>query len=469
MSVVVSYKRQTVVFVVMAIIALAATEAAVRLLEETVEPRCAFINHELYRDVPASVKKDMCREYWSVLSDYDGKTYAPRPMTGTHVSIDEGGFRGRGPSTIDNGSYRIFMLGGSTTIGSVTTSDDLTIPALLEKKLRDSGLDARVVNAGVGGAATYDERYRLERYAEEWDPDMVIMYDGVNELTYQGATYEEYLDVDYWYRLEGGGGLRVPLPAGYEGLVDTANWGEIDSELVDDSELADGLHGVPPINVSETEEDGQSGQQWGPGIGIARLAVWLDYKTALGAIAWLRDATTLGPTSPERAAWECLVGAGEPLCRELGPTSPERAAWEGSVLMGDPAPVIERSLHNNWAAVCRLGEERGFDTVNFLQPHLGTADRAISEHEVNSYYAPQTIKTDPPTYVRASKFLANVTLDPAMYRPCENVHDLRGAFDGMDGVVVYYDWMHMRGAGNDVVASAMYDAVRPLVADSLAA
>ena len=437
MSVVVSYKRQTVVFVVMAIIALAATEAAVRLLKETIVTSCAFGNHELYRDVPADIKEDMCREYWSLLSDYDGKVYTPRPMAGTHISIDEDGFRGSGPSTIDDGSYRIFMLGGSTTIGLATTSDELTIPALLEKKLRDSGLDARVVNAGIGGAATYDERYRLERHAGEWDPDMVIMYDGVNEITYQGVTYEEYLGVDYWYVLENGGGLRVPLPSGYEGLVDTANWGNVNY-----SELAGGLRGVPL--VSAPEGDGAPGRQWGPGIGIERLAIWLDYKTVLGAIQWARDAANPSP-------------------------DPDPASWEGGVLMGDPAPVIERSLHGNWAAVCELGEDRGFTTVNFLQPHLGTADREITEHEMQAYYTWHPINTDPPTYVRASQFSANVTLDPARYHPCENVHDLRGAFDGMDGVTVYFDWQHMRGSGNDVVASAMYDVVRPLVADGLAA
>ena len=432
MSVVVSYKRQTVVFAVMAVIALAATEVAVRLLEETVIPRCAFLGHELFYDVPTNVKEDMCKEYWAVLSDYDGKTYVPRPFDGRHVSIDEGGFRGAGPGTIDDGSYRIFMLGGSTTFGFITASDDLTIPSLLEKKLRDSGLDARVVNAGIGGSSTYDERYRVDRYAGEWDTDMVIMYDGVNELTYQGATYEEFLYVDYWYVLKDGGGLRAPLPSAYEGLVDIANWGNVNY-----SDLPDGLRGVSPINI--TEEDGPAGQQWvGPGIGIARLAIWLDYKTALGAIQWLRDAANPRP-------------------------EPDPASWEGSVLLGDPAPVIERSLHANWAAVCELGESRGFTTVNFLQPHLGTADRKISEHEVQSYYQAQPIKTDPPTYVRASQFLGNVTLDPARYHPCGNVHDLRGAFDGMDGATIYYDWHHMRGGGNDVVASAMYEIVRPLV------
>ena len=447
MSVVVSYRRQAVVFAVMAAIALVATEAAVRMLEETVIPKCTFLSHDLYRDVPIEVKEDMCREYWSSLSDYDGKTYVPRPFDGRHISIDEGGFRGAGPGTIDNGSYRIFMLGGSTTIGLVTVSDDLTIPALLEKKLRDSGLDARVVNAGVTAASTHDERYRVERY-EEWDPDMVIMYDGVNEITYQGATYEEFLDVEHWYNVGGAGGLRVPLPAGYGGLVDTDNWG-----MLDNSTLSDGRHDLPPLpgdlpppsqpaNASGDEAgDTKAGRQWGPGIGIERLAIWLDYRTALGAIEWLREHT-----APRR----------------------DHASWEDNVLMGDPSHVIERSLHANWAAVCELGESRGFTTVNFLQPHLGTADRAISEHEVDSYYAPQLIKTDPPTYVRASQLLANVTLDPAGYHPCGNVHDLRGVFDGMGGATIYFDWHHMRGGGNDVVASAMYDIVRPLVADGLA-
>ena len=94
MSVVVSYKRQTVVFVVMAIIALAATEAAVRLLEETAGPKCASLSHELYHDIPSSVKEDMCKEYSSIRSDYDGKAYTLRPLTGIHVNIDEDGFSG---------------------------------------------------------------------------------------------------------------------------------------------------------------------------------------------------------------------------------------------------------------------------------------------------------------------------------------------------------------------------------------
>ena len=437
MSVVVSYKRQAVVFVAMAAIALAATEAAVRMLEETaVASDCGFLAHELYRDIPLRVREDMCREYLSVKSDYDGMVYTPRTFDGRHISIDEGGFRGRGPGTISDGSYRIFMLGGSTTYGSVTLGDDLTIPALLEKKLRDSGLDARVVNAGVGAASTYDERYRVERYGEEWDPDMVIMYDGVNEIVYQGVTYDEFLGAGHWYRAGGGGGIRAPLPAGYGGLVDTDRWGAFNHSVLDG-----GLHDSPAANASASEP---AGRQWGPGIGIARLVIWLDYRTALGAIEWLRAVSSPGSAASDRASVD-------------------------DILVGDPAPAIARSLHANWAAVCELGESRGFTTVNFLQPHLGTADRAISEHEEPSYHYLQPIKLDPLTYVRASQFLANVTLDPAGYYPCRHVHDLRGVFDGMDGATIYYDWHHMRGGGNDVVASAMYDIVRPLVVDDITA
>ena len=295
-----------------------------------------------------------------------------------------------------------------------------------------------MVNAGAPGASTYEERYRVERYAGEWDPDMVIMYDGVNEIVYQGATYEEFLGAGHWVKVDAVGGLRAPLPAGYEGSLNTTNWGEVDDPALGVQHRV-GFANESKAEPAEPAEPAEQ-RQWGPGIGIERLAIWLDYKTALGAIQWLRGATTPAP--------------------EHDPSS-----WEDSVLMGDPSPVIERSLHDNWAAVCELGEDMGFTTVNFLQPHLGTADRAITEHEMKAYYAWYPIKTDPPTYVRASQFLANVTLDPAEYRPCTNVHDLRGAFDGMDGVTVYFDWHHMRGSGNDVVASAMYDIVRPLVAD----
>ena len=58
---------------------------------------------------------------------------------------------------------------------------------------------------------------------------MVIMYDGVNELIYQGVTYEEFLDTEHWVKVEGGGALSIPLPDGYEELINTANWAMVEN------------------------------------------------------------------------------------------------------------------------------------------------------------------------------------------------------------------------------------------------
>ena len=414
MSVVVSYKRQAVVFAVLAVVALAATELAVRYFDDPALDAllCTqFMGSALYRDVPDHTKAAMCREYVGVEYEDDGKIRVPLPFEGTHVNINADGFRGPSLDALGGDPYTIFMLGGSTTYGLVTVGDDRTIPALLERRLRDAGLDARVVNAGVPGASTLQERYRLEHDIAHRDPDMVITYDGVNEWYIPELSYDEFLAVDGW--------------AGAGGAADNGTSAEA------------GAAGGGQRAAPEAPRAGDL--LLGLGRGVQALAASLDYRTGIGAIKFLKDAVPLAAV-------------------ESAPEMPRV----------DYGPAIERRLRDTWGGMCEAGDRMGFATVNFLQPHLGTGNRTVSAHEVQAARGKIVVGLDPPSYVRASEMLATVDLDPAGHPPCRHVHDLRGVFDGMDGATIYYDWSHMSGSGNDMVAAAMFDIVRPLVEDGLA-
>ena len=424
MSMEVSYKRQAVVFMAVAAVALAATEIAVRHFGDPAldSHMCAlFMDSVLYNDVAHRDRVGMCREYTGIQHDRsDAKMPWPLPFDGAHVNINGDGFRGPPLDAFGSDSYTVYMLGGSTTYGLVTVADDRTIPALLEQKLRDAGLDVRVVNAGVPGASTLDERYRLEHDIAHRDPDMVITYDGANEWMMPGTSYDEFVAADGW--VDAGGVLLPVHDAGGSAPNGTAA-----------AAVEEGAGGPPDAPPRERE-------RWslGLGIGVITLVNELDYRTGIGAIKFLKTVMPVEKVEDAELDWV------------------------------DYGPAIERRLRENWGGICEAGDRLGFTTVNFLQPHLGTGNRTVSEHELDLFGDEVIVGLDPPSYVPASKLLVTVDLDPAGYPPCRHVHDLRGVFDGMDGVPVYFDWHHMSGSGNDVVASAMYDVVMPLVLEDLA-
>ena len=79
---------------------------------------------------------------------------------------------------------RIYMFGGSTVAGTGVSNVNKTLPAILEKKLRErfsSKID--VFNFGVGGYATSQEIVYLTELIRH-RPDMVITYNGWNDCAY---------------------------------------------------------------------------------------------------------------------------------------------------------------------------------------------------------------------------------------------------------------------------------------------
>ena len=96
------------------------------------------------------------------------------------------GFRGPEFSEIKPpNTYRIFMVGGSTMIGSGGSSDDTTIPGILQKMFDSDNSNLKkieVINAGSSGANHITEYNLINQKLVTFSPDLVIVYDGWNSL-----------------------------------------------------------------------------------------------------------------------------------------------------------------------------------------------------------------------------------------------------------------------------------------------
>ncbi len=86
------------------------------------------------------------------------------------------------------GVFRVICVGGSSTYGK-EVEDDQVWPYLLEKKLRDGGVDAQVVNAGVTGYSSFQILILLREYLLSYNPDVVLMYAGFNDMALSAGPY----------------------------------------------------------------------------------------------------------------------------------------------------------------------------------------------------------------------------------------------------------------------------------------
>lgn len=99
------------------------------------------------------------------------------------------------------GTKRVVTLGGSTTWDG--PSNDRTWPAILENKLNDyyrgSGYKIEVINLAIDGAPSVMSLTVLNLIGVEYEPDLVISYDGVNDFSI--STWEKVIP-DYSNRIK---------------------------------------------------------------------------------------------------------------------------------------------------------------------------------------------------------------------------------------------------------------------------
>ena len=132
---------------------------------------------------------------------YDLKEGIVRSIRGD-ILINKWGFRGpyvekEKPDFI----YRIVTLGGSTTAGKYENAQ--TYPRLLERMLngKDNGVTYQVLNFGVWGYNSCDLKTIYKKEVVGFDPDMIIIMSGWNDILKQGQkevnSIDDYCKINY--------------------------------------------------------------------------------------------------------------------------------------------------------------------------------------------------------------------------------------------------------------------------------
>jgi lysophospholipase L1-like esterase len=178
------------------IIALALSEIGLRAIE-----RLGYFSH-FFKTLnsaytPFDVKTGEGLYYSHPYISYDMK---PGYSIPGEVAINSLGYRGEEFDAVKPpGVYRIVALGGSTTYG-IGLNDDETYPYYLQKELRERlGTDkVEVINAGLVSATSAESLSLFLFKVLPLDPDMVIFYEGYNDLP--PRMFDGYSDDYYHFR-----------------------------------------------------------------------------------------------------------------------------------------------------------------------------------------------------------------------------------------------------------------------------
>ena len=194
MSVQISYKKQVIFGILLVVVGLVIIEASAYVWWLDIQ-NCEFKENEIFENVDQEVRQTLCEDHYSIRTS--GYYLIPNQKTET-ISINSLGFRGP-EFTADKpeNTYRIFLVGGSTMFGSAASSDATTIPGYLQQLMNDETFDfnIQVINAGISGANSVTENKLIKEKLIGFDPDLIIMYDGVNDLR---AEYPPQTIKDNW-------------------------------------------------------------------------------------------------------------------------------------------------------------------------------------------------------------------------------------------------------------------------------
>jgi len=181
MSVQVSYKKQSVIGIIGLVILLLAIEIIANVWWIS-QINCEFEQNEIFQNISEEKKRHLCLDFYEIKTS--GGELIPNQSTDS-ITINTLGFRGTEFSEIKpSGTFRIFAVGGSTMFGAGATSDETTIPGYLQDLLseRDFEFDIEVINSGIQGADSNTELNLIEQKLVTFSPDLIIMYDGWNDL-----------------------------------------------------------------------------------------------------------------------------------------------------------------------------------------------------------------------------------------------------------------------------------------------
>jgi lysophospholipase L1-like esterase len=181
------YKGVTLVIVNTIILFLLLELAAWFVINLRDAPSKPMINPRTF--LPYYASQSWGKAYWQ---EFDTKLknryspwviWQPEPYKGTFMNINQDGIRVTPGAECDPGAYTIFFFGGSTAFGD-GSPDWGTIPAYLQASL--ASIKQQPVctkNFGAVGYVSTQELIELITQIQKGNkPDLVIFYDGVNEV-----------------------------------------------------------------------------------------------------------------------------------------------------------------------------------------------------------------------------------------------------------------------------------------------
>ena len=152
MSMKVTYKKQFIFYILLILILIFAIEGILRIYFYF-DVECAFETTDVYTELDFFQKKQICHDFYYVDSKNPKdsiSSYIPNQHSPT-ININNFGFRGSDISyEKPTDTFRIFVVGGSTTYGAGATSDSTTIAGYLQEYFDQANLSKKieVINAG---------------------------------------------------------------------------------------------------------------------------------------------------------------------------------------------------------------------------------------------------------------------------------------------------------------------------------
>jgi lysophospholipase L1-like esterase len=198
MSVQVTYKKQVIFYILITLILIFALEGSLRVYFYF-DMECLFETADVHLELNYFEKRQICHEFWYVDSKHpkDAISYYLPNQHGQTINMNNFGFRGPDISYEKPAdTFRIFMIGGSTTFGAPASSDSTTIAGYLQEYFNEADMPKtiEVINAGRSSFFSLPEVQLIKSKLLELEPDLFLVYDGWNDIDH---TIETHLGKKY--------------------------------------------------------------------------------------------------------------------------------------------------------------------------------------------------------------------------------------------------------------------------------
>jgi len=210
MSMVVSYKKQVVLGILLLIILLVVIELFVNIWLYNFY-RCEFEDSKMFKDADPELNRKICIQ--SMGLDFTKQSIKKIPGTSPMkvvdgivsyntdvIYINNYGFRGPDIEKVKpENTFRIFVLGGSTTFGSGVL-DEHTYPSYLQKLFDAANLPFKVevINVGWSAFTSVDETKKIKTELLNFAPDLFLVFDGHNEMKKYVTSKKEVYSPTLW-------------------------------------------------------------------------------------------------------------------------------------------------------------------------------------------------------------------------------------------------------------------------------